>query len=1044
MKMQDDEIIQAFIAESREHLENIEQELLDLEDKAANPDPELVNRIFRAAHSIKGGAGFLGLTNIRNLSHGMESLLSLVRKGQRRPTSAMIDALLRAADQLKSLLNDITASEAISVQAELDALDQIIGLDEKPGTDQASQVNPIETAPAMGLPFEFDLSGINGEAVSTGTINVYLLELNFPTDDMTWDLFLGELKQWGKILTWQHISGSKADESDRISRVLLESTLSAEQFDNTLTNFDRKVYHLNQKMKFHLVTPHIGEMNSSSNQLESVVEPEHSSFELEPENDMQRVSGTDSKQANRPMASDSTIRVNVALINNLLRLAGELVLCRNQLLQLQTGQKTQMPDQVVQKVDQLTSRLHETIMQTRMQPIGNLFRKYPRQIRDLANSMGKQIRLELNGERVELDRTMLESLSDPLTHIIRNSADHGIEKPEVRLRLGKKTEGSIRLEAKHDSGQIIIAVTDDGKGMNPVRIAEAAVEKGLISAEKARVISDKEKLSLIFAPGFSTVDTPTEVSGRGVGMDVVRTNINKLGGQISLHSEPNMGTRILIKLPLTLTIIPSLIVRVEGERFAIPQTNLKELIRISPGKVQEKIEMIGESVVVRLRDNFLPLIRLADILNITRTYIDPISGERKPDRRNNIADRRSKRNPFHWDEEPISEDPVPTDLEKRSQNKDRRAARRSAFNVVIVTTGVLDYGIIVDELLDPEEIVVKPLSRFFQHSGCFSGATIMGDGKPALILDVISLAQLSEISSVDGTGRASEIRDNAEALRLRNTRRSILIFRGSEREVFAVPLSYVVRIERIHMLDVQRLNQYKAVNLNGTILPVYALSDLINVDPIHSTGEIFAVIIAAQQETGLLALRPLDVIEISGEVQPFGSRISGIIGTLVHRKEQIHLLDIAHIFKPQTEEDLSGQTQTQAPIQPTILIVEDSNFFRSRVKTMLEDEGFDILEASDGQQACEIIEKEIGKIKLIVTDLQMPVMDGFELIRRVKSDPGTQHIPMIALSTLADDDDLKKASTAGVNDYCIKLDQTILLKAISKQLQQMESSGGVK
>jgi two-component system chemotaxis sensor kinase CheA len=348
--------------------------------------------------------------------------------------------------------------------------------------------------------------------------------------------------------------------------------------------------------------------------------------------------------------ADTTLRVHVSHLDSLMNLAGELVLGRNQLLQAISSGDRHALELVGQRIDMVTSELQQAITLTRMQPIGNIFNKFPRVVRDLAMDLGKEVELNLEGKDVELDKTIIEAISDPLTHLVRNAVDHGIEPPDVRRKAGKDERGRIFLRAYHEAGQVNIEITDDGKGLDGDKLAAMAVKKGLITEEQARTSSDKEKVSLIFLPGFSMAERVTDVSGRGVGMDVVKTNLDKLGGVVDIDSASGRGTAIRIKLPLTLAIIPSQIISTEGDRYAIPQVNLDELLRVSAAQVKDRIEKVGDAEVVRLRGRLLPIIHLADVLGIERTYIDPPDRDRKPDRRESIADRRSMVSPLFEDD----------------------------------------------------------------------------------------------------------------------------------------------------------------------------------------------------------------------------------------------------------------------------------------------------------------------------------------------------------------------------------------------------------
>ncbi|MDP3696304.1 MAG: chemotaxis protein CheW, partial [Desulfocapsaceae bacterium] len=501
------------------------------------------------------------------------------------------------------------------------------------------------------------------------------------------------------------------------------------------------------------------------------------------------------------------------------------------------------------------------------QPIGNVFSKFPRVVRDLSKQLNKTIELTIVGNEVELDKTIIESINDPLTHLVRNSVDHGVEMPADRKRVGKPEKGIIILKAYHEAGQVVIQISDDGKGLDGEALAASAVSKGLISTEQAQIMSDKEKINLIFLPGFSMAKKVTDVSGRGVGMDVVKTNLDKLGGQVEIVSEVGHGTTISIKLPLTLAIIPCQIITTSGERYAIPQVNLEELLRIPANQVQKRVEKVGNAEVVRLRGNLLPLIRLADVIEAERTYWDPAEAAHKPDKRGSIADRRGKTSPlFHANNEPQEEENI-TNRNKRDLS-DRRYTASSALNIVVVSTSSMKYGLVVDRLQDSEEIVIKPLGRHLQQCKGYAGATIMGDGRIALILDVSNLAQMAHLTSIDGTDRANEVAmAAAELMRAQKDKQALLIFRSSEQEQFAVPLNQVERIEKIKRSEIEDMGGKRVMQYRGGSLALISVDNISAVHPLADQDDLLVIVFnISSKPVGLLAIGPIDAVEISTEI----------------------------------------------------------------------------------------------------------------------------------------------------------------------------------
>ena len=480
MQIEDDEILQGFIEESLEHLADIENDLLEIEDGGENIDEDLVNKVFRAAHSIKGGAGFMGLTVIQDLAHSMENVLGLVRSAKLVPTPEVINVLLQASDKLNTMIDDVSNSNDYDIQEHVVPLDAIY---------KGESLPSVAAAPER--------------------------EIAEP-------------------------------------EVIVQETVPEDSPPPVL-------------------------------EAEPIPEPEPVVAKAAPAPPPpppkpKPVKPTPSPKAvdKKPAAKvkvDSSIRVHVSLLDSLMTLAGELVLSRNQLLQTIASDDVRNAESVGQRIDLITSELQEAIMLTRMQPIGNVFGKFPRVVRDLSSKLNKNIELTIVGKDVELDKTIIESINDPLTHLVRNSVDHGIEKPGDRTAAGKPAKGTVTLKAYHAAGQVVIEITDDGKGLDGDLLASKAIEKDLLTPEQVQAMSTQDKVNLIFLPGFSMAKEVTDVSGRGVGMDVVKTNLDQLGGQVDIISEIGMGTTISIKLPLTLAIIPCQIIMTGGERYAIPQVN---------------------------------------------------------------------------------------------------------------------------------------------------------------------------------------------------------------------------------------------------------------------------------------------------------------------------------------------------------------------------------------------------------------------------------------------------------------------------------------
>ncbi len=967
MEFEDDEILQGFIEESLEHLADIENDLLAIEEGGANIDEELVNKVFRAAHSIKGGAGFMGLQAIQELSHASENVLGMIRSKKLVPNPEIVNILLLASDQLQRMIEDVQNSNDVDITAHLDPLNAIAEGTFSQSSAQAEtiaspeKVEPELDPPPLEIDMEEELS-ISPEVES------------LPPQEPDFD-------------PEPHIL-ENIEESDS------ETTL----MDDPLPVVSAPVSAPRTADKINVAKKTIAK-------------------------------------------AETSIRVNVSLLDSLMTLAGELVLSRNQLLQTIGSDDYRNAETVGQRIDLITSELQEAIMLTRMQPIGNVFNKFPRVVRDLSKKLGKKIDLTIVGKDVELDKTIIESINDPLTHLVRNSVDHGIEMPADRKRIGKSENGLVILKAYHEAGQVVIEIRDDGKGLDGDALAASAVNKGLLTADQIKVMSEKEKVNLIFLPGFSTAAEVTDVSGRGVGMDVVKTNLDQLGGHVDIVSEVGNGTTISIKLPLTLAIIPCQIIMTGGERYAIPQVNLEELLRIPASQVKDRIERVGDAEVVRLRGNLLPLIRLSDVIGLDRTYWDETDQDFKGDRRELISDRRSKESPLFGE----STDSQDSSTESSSQRSviDRRYTASSALNIVVVSTGSMKYGLVVDRLLDSEEIVIKPLGRHLQQCKGYAGATIMGDGRIALILDVANLARMAYLTSLDGTDRAAQLASSLEDTQNANKdKQALLIFRSSENEQFAVPLNQVERIEKIKASDIEHLGGKRVMKYRDGSLSLIRVDDVAMVEPLAESENLLVIVFnVAKRNVGLLAIGPIDAMEITADIDDVTLKQPGIMGSAIIDKQTtllVNIFEMVQTIMPEWFEDMevfNVEADAEGPV-PTILLAEDSNFFRNQVRGYMTEAGYEVIEGEDGQIAWELLQENRDIISMVITDIEMPNMDGFQLTKTIRSDPRFTGIPVIALTTLAAEEDVAKGMEVGVDEYHIKLDKERLMTSVHHYMKQ--------
>ncbi|MEZ4221949.1 MAG: chemotaxis protein CheA [Polyangiaceae bacterium] len=552
--------------------------------------------------------------------------------------------------------------------------------------------------------------------------------------------------------------------------------------------------------------------------------------------------------------AESSVRVDVGLLDTLMNLVGELVLARNQIIQFGAAVEDSGFANASQRLNLITTELQEGVMKTRMQPIGNVWNKLPRVVRDLSIACGKQVRVEMHGKETELDRTIIEAIKDPLTHIVRNAVDHGIESPEVRAGKGKPQTGTLSLRAFHEGGQVNIEISDDGGGINPEAVREKAIRSGVATAERAARMSERELCQLIFLPGFSTAKKVSNVSGRGVGMDVVKTNIEKIGGTVDLLNAA-VGTTIKIKIPLTLAIVPALIITSQGHRFAIPQVSLLELVRLEREQAETGIEFIQGVPVYRLRGNLLPLVRLDRVLGLTAADADTTF-----------------------------------------------ASEDGSVNIVVLQADDRSFGLVVDEIRDTEEIVVKPLGKELKTLSVFAGATIMGDGRVALILDVLGLAQRAGAISA-GRERIRGEHDAAlDAVGAVQEKQTLLIVRVGNGDRLAIPLSLVARLEEFPRERLEQAGARAVVQYRGELLPLLELSRVLGASASAASaadGTVYVVVYSEGDRTvGLVVDQILDIVEEAVRVDTSMVR-AGISGTAVIQGRVTELLDAAALLPRQ-------------------------------------------------------------------------------------------------------------------------------------------------
>lgn len=987
----DDELVQDCLAECREHLATIETDLLAIEQSGAEIDEQLVNRVFRAAHSIKGGAGFFDLIKIRELGHKTENALDLIRSRQLVPTPEVVSILLLAFDKLRDLISNHRTSNQADIIEFVSALTTLAagGLPEH----EKSSLSDLVFMDVPEANKHIQVSAFDLSQARKGGKCVYLIEYDLIHDieqqgKTPWAVFK-TLMKCGTILESVFDLDSVGTLEDESANKLMLEVLYATALEPDLLagvvdvppqrvrliEKNGAIRPLAQPVFVPDVQP-IPKPSCAAPELPATSAPSAATAASPGESSPKPVA------ARTAPAGETTIRLNVTLLDSLMTLAGELVLSRNQLNESLARQDDRGIHAGAQRVSLVTSELQEIVTQTRMQSVGGLFGKFPRLVRDLARDLGKEAQLKLEGSEVEIDKTILEGLSDPLTHMVRNAVDHGIELPAERTAAGKPAMGTVTLKASHQAGQIVIEISDDGKGLAADKIAASSISKGLIAREQVQNMSEREKMALIFLPGVSTAEKVSDVSGRGVGMDVVKTNLDRLGGKIEIDSGVGRGSHFRIKLPLTLAIIPSLLVSDGGERFAIPQVSVGELIRIPVAQRADRIDRVGDAEVLNVRDRLVPLLHLSDALGVQH----------------------------------------PGDSAK-------------ALNVVLVDTGAFEYGMVVEELHDTVEIVVKPLGRHMNGLHDYAGATILGDGHVALILDVAGLAARAKLTAGTTDAVAHQgIKGSADGGELH----SLLVFHNAPGETCAVPIEQVSRIERVRPAQILHLGGRRTMQYCGASLPLVTLHDTAAVGEPSGDQQLVAIVFERLgRPLGLLAAEPLDMVEAALNIDAVTLRQPGIAGSAVLKDRTILLLDIfelADAVRPETGQATAEQVtfrDTKGNI-PTVLVADDSDFFRGQIQRLVEAVGCRVLAAEDGQDAWEILDGHAGEVALVATDVEMPRLDGLSLTRKIRADQRFAGLPVIALSSLAGEEDIARGMAAGVNEYQVKLNKDELMESIRK------------
>jgi two-component system, chemotaxis family, sensor kinase CheA len=875
---------------------------------------KILDNIFRLVHTIKGTCGFLGLPRLEALAHAGETLMGKFRDGM-PVTADAVSLILSSIDRIKEILAGLEATEAEPEGTDEDLIEKLHDMVER---GMAAMSAPAPAAHADAAPAPVVAAPPLQPAVAAGTLVEQVLER---------PLRPGEVSL------------------DELERAFRETATEA-------------------------AAPPALAAKPPAPEAPAAKEPTKAKPARKtaaPEADVQEAD----KIANQ------SIRVNVDTLEHLMTMVSELVLTRNQLLEISRRNEDTEFKVPLQRLSNVTAELQEGVMKTRMQPIGNAWQKLPRIVRDLSGELGKQIELEMHGADTELDRQVLDLIKDPLTHMVRNSADHGLETPAERLAAGKGEQGTIRLSAYHEGGHIIICIADNGRGLNTERIKAKAISNGLVTEADLEKMTEAQIHKFIFAPGFSTAAAVTSVSGRGVGMDVVRTNIDQIGGTIDIKSVAGEGSSVTIKIPLTLAIVSALIVEAAGDRFAIPQLSVVELVRARANS-EHRIERIKDTAVLRLRNKLLPLMHLKKLLKI---------------------------------DDGSSSDP------------------ENGF-IVVTQVGSQTFGIVVDGVFHTEEIVVKPMSTKLRHIDMFSGNTILGDGAVIMIIDPNGIAK-----ALGAAGSASrELADENAASHASSGEQltSLLVFRAGSSQPKAVPLGLVTRLEEIATDKIELSNGRYMVQYREQLMPLVQMNGV----NVQTAGSQPILVFADDgRSMGLVVDEIIDIVEERLHIEVAGSQ-EGILGSAVIKGQATEVIDVGH-FLPMAFADWFSRKEMRPSVSAqSVLLVDDSAFFRNMLAPVLKAAGYRVRVAPNAQEGLTAL-RSGQAFDVVLTDIEMPDMNGFEFAEVIRADQHLNALPIIALSSMVSPAAIERGRQAGFHDYVAKFDRPGLIAALKEQTAEI-------
>jgi two-component system chemotaxis sensor kinase CheA len=1027
-----DDLVTDFIAETREGLEALDSELVRFEQSP--DDPETLGGIFRLIHTIKGTCGFLGLSRLQSVAHAAENVLGAFRDGVLPVTPAAVSAVLDTVDLIRAITDALAATGGEPAGDDSALIARMEAFLEG-GDDGAEAPEPaVEATPVQATDGRSLIEQLGGDATLDAAAESVLVRLQ--AEDQ-FALLVGSTDPDRLQAALRDSLGGlarKLEASGVFVQALVDISDGLVTQEQVATIFDMMAVAMGEldiaeapiaRLRALAIAPSVEAVSPDEPQAgvaEPVaadmptVDPIYSPPPIPVPDPMPTpMPASVSASATPPAAvvakpegegsgPAQTIRVSVDALEHLMTVVSELVLIRNQLIQTLRLEPESAFAAPLNRLNQVTSELQEGVMTTRMQPISGAWAKLPRLVRDLAQDLGKTIDLSMHGQDTELDRQVLELIKDPLTHMIRNAADHGLETPAERLAAGKPEAGRITLQARHEGGAIVIEISDDGRGLPADKLRAKALASGIVTPVQAEQMSDIEARQLIFLPGLSTASEVTSVSGRGVGMDVVRTNIEKIGGAIELSSVEGSGTCFTIRIPLTLTIVSALIVECCGERFAMPQSSLVELVSASGGSGRT-IEYIDGVAVLRLRDRLLPLISLQALLGL----------------------------------EPAGEPSGET-------------------CIIVARVGAFNFGVIVDRVFDTEEIVVKPVATVLRHLKLYSGATILGDGAVILILDLKGVS----VEAGAGQGAGSLVDDALEDAARTQALSALLVFRAANDSLKAAPLASVARIEELGADQIEWIDGRSVIQYRGKLMPI------IGSDAEPARGwegeEKRPLLVFARDDraVGLLVNEIVDIVESVVKTDMVANG-AGALGGLIIGGVATELIDVSYYWRQALQDEgapafsapadvpaealatataavASGRGMSRSePEAPAatgansrrLLLVDQSPFSQLLLRPLLAQAGYEVTVAADPEAALDLYDAG-ENFHLIMADTSSP--DEARGFATAFARAASWHkTPLLSLA-------FHNAVTSSGSGGPGGLDQTTLLDAVSGALGEMRGA----